>query len=117
MSIVNVDNIINGTPTKRINNGYQKMKQNYTEASAQEYYDVYKNEPLSSFLESSRLIFSEPYYGYKCYKESIEDVSNCIFNSLESESEKVSEYLEENGSNISDEQREMYVTLEKLTKR
>lgn len=112
MSIVNIEKIINGTPQKRLLNGYNRMKENYTEASAQEYYDIYKDEPLSFLLENSRIIFSEPYYGYKYYKEAIENISNCDFTVIESESEKVRTYLEENGSSMSVNQRQMYEVLD-----
>lgn len=112
MSIVNIDKIINGTPEKKLLNGYNVLRQDYTEASAQDYYEIYKNEPLSFMLESSRLIFSEAYCGYKYYKESIEDTSNCVFYPLESEIIKVQNYLDEQGSNMSDEQRLLYESLQ-----
>lgn len=111
MSEVNVEMIINGTPTKRIINGYNKMKENFTEASAQEFYDIYRKEPLSAILENSRMIFSEPYYGLKFYLETVGDISLCIFNSIEEELSKVQEFVESNGSKMSSTQKEKYETL------
>ena len=106
MSILDVEKIINGTPGKRIRNGYNKMKENYTAESAQEYYNIYSKEPLSFLLENSRIIFSEPYNGAAFY-ESVMKSDFCCFNALESEVEKVNTFLEENGSNMSTTQKEI----------
>ena len=80
MSIVNMEKIINGTPEKVLINGYNKMKENYTEASAQDFYQIYSNEPLSFLFENSRMIFSEPFYGCDYYKEAV--LNNASFLSL-----------------------------------
>ena len=80
MALVNYDKIINGTSSKRIINGYNTMKDNYTEESANDFLNVYSNEPLSAVLENSRLIFSEPYQGSKFYSSHILDASKiCLF--------------------------------------
>lgn len=108
MSLVNIDKIINGTPRKRILNAYNTMKENYNEQTAQEFKDVYIKESLSSILESSRLIFSEPYFGLDYYKEVMETVSDCGFSHLYEESDKIHGYLEDNEELMSTEQRKIY---------
>lgn len=109
MSVVNIDKIINGTPQKRLLNGYKKMQENYTETSAREFYETYVNEPLSFLLENSRMIFSEPYFGCSYYKEAM--MNNCSFNTIEREYEKVQDFLDENGSLMSESQRVIYEDL------
>ena len=47
MAIVNVESIINGTPEKRILLSYNKMKENYNEAAAEEFKDTYDKESFS----------------------------------------------------------------------
>lgn len=108
LSIFDIDRIVNGTPQKRLINGYEKMKENYTESSAQEFLATYNNEPLSFLLENSRMIFSEPYYGCSYYKEAIVNNACCNFTALEKEYEKVQDYLEENGSNMNESQKNIY---------
>ena len=110
MSILDVEKIINGTPIKRLNNGYNKMKENYTNENAQEYYDIYSKEPLSFLLENSGMIFSEPYYG-TAYYESVMKSDSCCFNALERENEKVLTFLEECGDQMPSKQKEMYDNL------
>ena len=111
MSFVDINRVINGTPEKVLMNNYNKMKENYTEASAQEFYQSYSNEPLSFLLENSRLIFSEPYFGCDYYKEAVLNNANCSFTSIESEYEKVQDFLNENGSLMSETQRAKYTEL------
>ena len=106
MSILDINHIVNGTPKKRLNNSYKKMKENYTAESAQEYYDVYSQEPLSFLLENSDMIFSEPYYGTSYFEKVISN-DLCCFTSLEKESEMFESYLEENGSKMGTEQRKL----------
>lgn len=108
MSLVDVNRIINGTPEKRILNAYNKMKENYTEATAQEFKDVYIKESDSSILDSSRMIFSEPYFGLDYYKEILESVSNYGFTRLYNESDKIHSFVEENGSLMNEEQKKIY---------
>lgn len=108
MSLVDVNRIINGTPEKRILNAYNKMKENYTESSAQEFKDVYIKESDSSILNSSRLIFSEPYFGLDYYKEILESVSNYGFTRLYNESDKIHSFVEEKGPLMNEEQRKIY---------
>lgn len=108
MSLVDVNRIINGTPEKRILNAYNKMKENYTEATAQEFKDVYIKESDSSILDSSRMIFSEPYFGLDYYKEILESVSNYGFTRLYNESDKIHSFVEENGSLMDEKQKKIY---------
>ena len=108
MSLVDVNRIINGTPKKRILNAYNKMKENYTEATAQEFKDVYTKESDSSILDSSRMIFSEPYFGLDYYKEILESVSNYGFTRLYNESDKIHAFVEENGSLMNEDQKKLY---------
>lgn len=112
MSIFDIDHIINGTPKKRLINAYEKMKENYTESSAQDFLNTYNNESLSFLLENSRMIFSEPYYGCKYYTEAMINNCHCAFTALEKEHEKIQNYLEENGSIMDGHQKEMYISLE-----
>lgn len=112
MALVDYDKIVNGTPTKRIINAFNSMKDNYTEESAQEFYNVYSNEPLSAILENSRLIFSEPFNGSKFYSSRISNPSKlCIFESHNDEIEAISSYVESYGNDMSDEQKDIYTTL------
>ena len=41
MDFINADKIINGTPKKRIVNGYNRLKENYTEEASKEFMNVY----------------------------------------------------------------------------
>ena len=110
MSVLNIDHIINGTPQKRLNNGYKLMKENYTVESAQDYYEIYSKEPLSFLLENSNLIFSEPYKG-TAFFEKVFDGNVCCFTALEKEKEKVESFLEKYGSNMGAEQKKLYENL------
>lgn len=116
MSIFDIDHIISGTAQKRLLNGYEKMRKNYTESSAQEFLSTYNNEPLSFLLENSRMIFSEPYFGCSYYKEAIMNNACCAFTALEGEYEKIQNYLEENGSVMNESQKSIYTDLESSTK-
>lgn len=111
---MNVDYVINATPAKRIINGYKKMKENFTEETAQDFYEIYSNESLSDILANSRMIFSEPYYGFSFYQKIIKDLSLCHFNTLTIECEKIHEYLEENEDKMSENQKDMYESLYSL---
>ena len=66
MSILNKDEILNGTPQKRFDKKYEELKKNYTEETAQEFYNTYKDESLSFILKNLSLILSEGcYFGAK----------------------------------------------------
>lgn len=111
MSIVDVEKIINYSPAKRIHNGYESLKANYTKEAALNYKSIYTKEKLSDILESSRYIFTEPYYGLDFYKSLVLTESTCIFNKLESELGKVKDYYEEFSSRMDIEQQALYNNL------
>lgn len=106
MSIVNVESIINGTPEKRVLLAYNKMKENYNEATAEEFKDTYDKESLSVLLENSDKIFSEPYFGLEYYEKSLKE--NCSFTSLESEVYKIERFVDENKDKMNYKQRDIY---------
>lgn len=108
MALVDTDRIIHGTPDKRIQVAYNEMKESYTKESAASYYDVYSKEPLSAVLENSRIIFSEPFKGLDFYKSIVLDPSSCIFTSLESEIDKVEDYVESNTNKLPKDQLDLY---------
>lgn len=62
MSILNKDEILNGTPQKRFDKKYEELKKNYTEETAQEFYNTYKDESLSFILKNISSILSEGCY-------------------------------------------------------
>ena len=111
MAVLDVEKIINATPQKRLINAYNSMKKNYNEATAQEYLNAYKDGSLSFLFENSRMIFSEPYFGFDFYKEAVTDLSLCHFTVLENEKEKVEDFIEENRDKMSSNQLEMYESL------
>lgn len=94
MSILNNDRILNGTPEKRLIQTYDKMKSNYTEESANEFFESYVTESLSFILDNSSKIFSEPYVGYGFYKDIITECAIPPMRYTE-ELEKVSSYIKE----------------------
>lgn len=107
---VDIEKIINGTPLKRITNGYNLMKEDYNEDSAQNFFDVYSKESLSSILESSHLIFSEPYKGLNFYREKVLSTPS-LFTLYESEINKVRNYIEENSEKMGETQKALYESL------
>ena len=90
MSYLDIEKIINGTPDKRIYNGYQLMKENYNEETALTFQKIYKVEPLSAILNNSSYIFSEGYHGLLFYKNLLE--STCCFTKLPDEYNKFMEF-------------------------
>ena len=108
---LNVDNIINGTPDKRILNAYNKMKADYNQKTAADFYNVYKNEKICDIINNSRLIFSEPYYGLNFYSNLIEKNIGYLLSKIKSEVEKVKLYLQENRDRMPDNQRMKYEEL------
>lgn len=105
---IDMDKIINGTDQKRMLNQYKLMKENYTDGSALDFSNTYKDKPLSFITENSRMIFSEPYWGYDFYKESVLLASNCDFIGLENECEKIRSYVEEVEGKVPEKQKKMY---------
>lgn len=107
---IDVNRIINGTPYKRILNGYNTMKENYTQESAKTFFDIYSKENLSDILESSRLIFSEPYFGLEFYKNIVLESSSCIFTELDNEYDKVDEFVSTYADQMSNKQKDLYTS-------
>ena len=60
------------------------------------------------------MIFSEPFYGCDYYKEAV--LNNASFLSLEKEFEKVEEFLDDNGSLMSEAQKTKYYDLKSSMK-
>lgn len=109
--IVDVNSIINGTPTKRITLGFNTMKETYNESSAEEFKSIYEKENLSDILDNSMYIFSECYKGLDFYKDIILNESSCIFSRFNDELNKVTTYVEEASENISEDQKAKYDSL------
>lgn len=104
--IVDVNSIINGTPTKRITLGFDTMKETYNESSAEEFKSIYEKEELSDILDNSMYIFSECYKGLGFYKDIVLNESSCIFSRFDDELNKVSSFMEENASHMNEDQLE-----------
>lgn len=102
--IVDVNSIINGTPTKRITLGFETMKETYNESSAEEFKSIYEKEELSDILDNSMYIFSECYKGLDFYKNIVLNESSCIFSRFDDELNKVSSFIEENASHMNEDQ-------------
>lgn len=111
MSVFDIDSVINGTDEKVILNRYKAMKENYNDTTAKEFYEAYNDKPLSTILNASRMIFSEPMYGYDFYKEAVANTKYCQFLALESERDKIEKYIQENSDKLPDSQKSMYDTL------
>ncbi len=111
MSIVDVNAILNGTPDKRITLAYQNMKDTYNEESANDFFNVYTKESLSSILDNSEYIFSENYKGTEFYKNIVLDESSCIFTRYDDEINKVENFIKENASNMEDNQKDIFNNL------
>jgi hypothetical protein len=114
MPVIDKERILNDDPSKQLVIQYNALKQDYTQANAAEYQKYYMHKPLSFIIENSRYIFSEPYFGYRFYKLNIIMNDNAfLFTDYRNEAQKVSDYLDEFGSQMSDAQKNMYVDLVK----
>lgn len=112
MGLVDVERILNESPQKRLLIQFNNLKENYNEQTALEYKNVYSNSPLSFIIENSRLIFSEPFYGYEFYKNIVcGDNELCIFTKYEDELRKVQDFIDENSGKMHSKQLEMYQAL------
>lgn len=112
MSYVNMDKILNESPLKRLIIGYRKLKDDYNIDNAKEYSKLYQDMKLSDIIDNSRLIFCEPYFGCKFYKDLMcGGREHCAFSKYKSEIEKVSQFLEENRDKMSPEQLACYEDL------
>lgn len=106
---LDIDKIVNGTEDKRIKNAFNTMKNEYNQDSAL----IFNNECRSIvdpfvILRNSKLIFSEPIYGVKFYKEFIFNKGIPLFTLFEEEVHKVHEYVKENYDKMSDTQKKIY---------
>lgn len=115
MSELNMERILNGTLHKRLTNKYNEMKQSgLTEESVNEYRALYANEPLSSVLQESELIFREPMEGLKFFESVVCDHKIPPYE-YRNQRNKLSEFIEDNGGLMPVEQKQMYQdTLDKL---
>lgn len=116
MSYINKERILNESPVKRLLIGYDKLRENFTQESAEEYSHLYKDMPLSMILEYSEYIFKEPFYGYEFYSDILTgDEEYAVFPKYEVELNKINTYIDENQDKMSSEQLNMYTNLrEKL---
>lgn len=104
---VNTDSIINGTAEKRILNGYNDLKANYTKDNALAFSKIYLNESPYDIVKNSRYIFTESYYGNDIYNGIIKSYPElAMFIEYEDEINKVQSYIDKFGNNISVEQKE-----------
>ena len=116
---VDKDKILHQNRTKNLLVEYNKLKDSYSsvsnveylESAAKAYQDNYVNESLTFIIENSRLIFSEPKFGFHFYKETVTSPFMTYFTSLPGELEKVSSYYNENGKNMPPEQKEEFTSL------
>lgn len=107
MSELNKDKIFNHSYRKTLIREYENLKSDYTKMNALKYKAMYESMPLSSILENSRYIFSEPMKGLEFYTNIVE--SHAIpFNQITSEFDKVHTYVKENYNKMSDTQKAMY---------
>lgn len=112
MPYINKEKILNESPKKRLIIGFNNLKQNFNESNALEYANLYKDSSLSFILENSRMIFSEPFFGYEFYSDIIcGDEEYCAFPQYEIELEKINNYIDENQDKMTPEQLAMYVNL------
>jgi hypothetical protein len=102
---IDVNRIINGTPEKRLFNGYSLMKENYTEANAQNFYNQYTTEKLSDLLDNIKYYAFETYVGQDFYESVISDTNSCVFSKLLDNKRDIENYYESYSSKMNDTQR------------
>lgn len=105
--------ILNGTLEKRFADGRRTLAEDFDESSANDFFYVYKDAPLSFILSHSRDIFSEPYYGYSFYRNIIVNAIICPTDYVV-ELEKVTKYIEEAKGKVPQFQLTNYVELASL---
>lgn len=71
MNGLNVERILNGTPTKKLASQYNTLKESFTKENAEKYKTCYESMDLYDIMENSEYIFKEPYYGSDFYMECI----------------------------------------------
>ena len=105
---MNTDRIVNGTFHKRLIRAYEQMKSDgLTTESAKNYKQIYENESLSNILSESELIFKEPIYGLDFFVETLMK-EWAPLHSYPEQMDKLTNYMTEYGSLMSDEQKSKY---------
>lgn len=119
MSYIDTEKILNSSPKKRLIIGFENLKKNFNESTALEYSELYRDKSLSFILENSRMIFSEPFYGYEFYSDIVTgDTEYCAFPKYEVELEKINKFIEEHQDRMDPAQLKMYTDLrDKLVKK
>lgn len=113
MAYINTDRILNESPKKRLIIGFENLQKNYTKENALEYANLYNSESLSFLLENSRMIFSESFYGKDFFKDVMcnKEHECCCFDKYKEQLECVINFIEENGSRMSEVQRKEFENL------
>lgn len=112
------EKILYSNPSKKLRIQHEELKKNFSEASAKEYSELYKGQPLSFLLENSRYIFSEPTYGYQYYMDQVtgkEHILECV-HAYPEEYEKLHDYVETYRNEMEPDQLEMFESLESKLK-
>ena len=112
MNGLNVERILNGTPTKKLASQYNTLKESFTKENAEKYKSCYESMDLYDIIENSEYIFKEPYYGSNFYMECIKYFPPSQY---KSEYDKVNSYL--NGIvdlKCSDKQKSQYLHIKDM---
>ena len=105
--------ILNESKEKSLIREFENLKNDYSTFGALQYMNLYENESLDFILDQSRYIFAEPVKGYDFYKSIIESV-DLPFHRIVSEAEKVEDFCNAYQEKMSDEQKEMMLSLRTL---
>ena len=111
MDFINADKIINGTPKKRIVNGYNRLKENYTEEASKEFMSVYMQESYNDVLDNSELIFADSFHGLDFYNNIMESVATCPILSLDDQISATEDFYENHKNDMGEKQASLYKTL------
>lgn len=110
---INIDNILNGTPDKRIQLAYKNFIENFTEEGSEEFKSVYEKENFSDIINNSKFIMKDPFNGIKFYESKIINPQYCAFTAYENELQKVRNIIDlGNDAGIPKEQLSLYESLE-----
>ena len=90
MNGLNVERILNGTPTKKLASQYNTLKESFTKENAEKYKSCYESMDLYDIMENSEYIFKEPYYGSDFYIKCIKYFPPSQY---KSEYDKVTNYM------------------------
>lgn len=113
MAYINTDRILNESPKKRLIIGFENLQKNYTKENALEYANLYNSESLSFVLENSRMIFSESFYGKDFFKDVMcnKEHECCCFDKYKEQLQCIIDFIDENGSKMSETQRQEFEEL------